>query len=185
MQDRFFFIFFFNQQYLRICDYEADFCSREMILTTKTRAGESTGKSRISAQTSRVQKREAARKTDRVASSPNAASGAEPAAPEGSNRYSGAGGGSPGMWGRERVPSPPDPRYRRKEGCRPQARRPAPPPRRGPPGPAGKPGGKFANHSGAAREAPAAGGGEGGGADALHWKGSRRLSSPVLTGREQ
>lgn len=62
--------------------------------------------------------------------------------------------------------------------------RPAPPPRRGPPGPAGKPGGKFVYHSGAAREAPAAGGGEGG-ADALHGKGSRRLGSPVLTGREQ
>lgn len=96
------FFFFFNQQYL--CEYEDDFCSREMILT-RTGAGESIGNQGFRHKRPGFKTRSCQNRPSRPL--PQRHLGGEPTALRGSNRYSGAGSGSPGMWGRERVPGPP------------------------------------------------------------------------------
>lgn len=96
-------------------------------------------------------KREAAR-TDQAAPSPNATSGVSPRLSEAATDTPEQGAALQECGAGRGFPAHPDPGYRSRRVVDP--RRPAPPPRRGTPGPAGKPGGKFACHSGAAREAP-------------------------------
>lgn len=140
------FFFFFYQQ--NLCEYEGDFCSEETFLT-RAGTGEPTGRGRGPGITQPgVKTRSSQNRRSRPL--PQHRLQGEPVARGGSNRYSGAGGGSPGMWGSRAHP-----------GARSQRRavgpeRPSPPPRRRPPGPAGKPRAKFAQSSGAALEAPAA-----------------------------
>lgn len=105
--------FFFYQQYL--CEYEEDFCSREMILTTRTGAGESTGNQGFRHKGPGFKTRSCQNRPS-AAPSPNATSGVSPRLSEAATGYSGAGSGSPGMWGRERVPGPPRSRVRKAGG---------------------------------------------------------------------